>query len=577
MAIYRRLLRFCIPYWPVFILAALGMAAYAATDTGFALLINQLIGAFGDDTGADDLQRWLPLAILLLFLVRGVAEFTSTYTLGWIGRRVIEQMRRELFARYLVLPSRFFDQASGGALLSRLTFNIEQVAESTSNVITVLIRDTLTIIGLVGYMIYLSPPLTAFVFIVAPVLTVIIRVLSRMFRRHSTRIQDSMGELTRISEEALRSQRVIRVFGGQAYEAERFRQANERNRRMHMRMYATKAAGNAVTALLAAFGIAGVVFFATQDFVRDSMALGDFGGFITALVLLMRPLRQLTNVNVAIQRGIAAGSSIFALLDEAGEPDGGQVAPARVRGEVEFRDVSFGYASDQGPVLHGVNLHVPPGQTLAIVGRSGSGKSTLVSLLPRFYDATSGEILLDGVPLRDYSLAGLRAQVGMVSQDVVIFNGSIAENIAYGALGGAPRAAIEAAARAAHVDEFADRLPDGLDSWVGDKGVLLSGGQRQRIAIARALLKDAPVLILDEATSALDTESERHIQQALDALMRDRTTFVIAHRLSTIERADRIIVMADGRIVESGTHHELLAAGGRYAHLYQLQFRDEPG
>lgn len=578
LAIYWRLLGYCKPYWPVFLVSAIGMAFYAATDTGFAFLINRLIGAFAD-TGEDEagagVQRWLPLAILGLFMVRGIAEFTSTYGLGWIGRKVIQRLRSLLFAKYLRLPTRYFDQSTGGSLLSKLTFNIEQVAESTSTVVTVLIRDTLTIIGLVGYMIYLSPPLTAFVFVVAPVLTLMIRVLSRMFRRHSTRIQESMGELTRISEEALRSQRVIRIFGGQDYEVNRFDSANEHNRRMHMRMYATRATGDAVTAFLAAFGIAGVVFFATQDFVRNAMELGDFGGFITALVLLMRPLRQLTNMNVAIQRGIAAGSSVFALLDEVDEPDGGSRNPGRVRGEVELRDVSFSYATEKGAVLRHVNLSVPPGQTLAIVGRSGSGKSTLVNLLPRFYDASAGEILIDGIPVRDFSLAALRAQISLVSQDVVIFNDSIANNVAYGGLGEASRADVEAAARAAHVDEFATRLPEGLDTWVGDKGVLLSGGQRQRIAIARALLKNAPILILDEATSALDTESERHIQQALDELMKNRTTFVIAHRLSTIERADRIIVMADGEIVESGTHAELLAAGGRYAHLYQLQFRDE--
>jgi len=578
LAIYRRLLGYCAPYWPVFLVSAVGMAFYAATDTGFAFLINRLIGAFsspGDGEAGAGVQRWLPLAILGLFIVRGIAEFTSTYGLGWIGRKVIQRLRSLLFAKYLSLPTRYFDQSTGGSLLSKLTFNIEQVAESTSTVVTVLIRDTLTIIGLVGYMIYLSPPLTVFVFVVAPVLALMIRVLSRMFRRHSTRIQESMGELTRISEEALRSQRVIRIFGGQGYEARRFDSANEHNRRMHMRMYATRATGDAVTAFLAAFGIAGVVFFATQDFVRNSMDIGDFGGFITALVLLMRPLRQLTNMNVAVQRGIAAGSSVFALLDEADEPDGGSRDPGRVRGEVEFRDVSFSYATEKGAVLRHVNLHVPPGQTLAIVGRSGSGKSTLVSLLPRFYDASDGEILVDGMPVGELSLAALRAQISLVSQDVVIFNDTIANNIAYGSLGEASRADVEAAARAAHVDEFSDRLPDGLDAWVGDKGVLLSGGQRQRIAIARALLKNAPILILDEATSALDTESERHIQQALDELMRNRTTFVIAHRLSTIERADRIIVMADGEIVESGTHAGLLAAGGRYAHLYQLQFRDE--
>lgn len=577
-AVYRRLLSFCAPYWLIFLMAAVGMAIYAATDTGFAYLINQLISAMapGDPTPAQQqLKRWLPLGVLVLFTVRGVAEFASTYGLGWIGRRVIKTVRGLVFEKFLRLPTAFFDARSAGTLLSKLTFNIEQIADSTSNVVTVLIRDSFTVIGLVGYMIYLSPLLTVVVFTVIPVVALLVRTLSRMFRRHSTRIQESMGELTRITEEALHSHRIVKIFNGQDYEARRFEDANERNRRMNMRMFATRAAGDGVTALLAAVGVAGVIFIATQDFIRESMDIGDFGGFITALVLLMRPIRQLTTVNVSVQRGIAAGVSVFELLDETDEVDSGTDRPARVQGRVEFQGVSFAYRDDKGPVLRDIDLVVPPGQTLAIVGRSGSGKSTLVSLLPRFYEPTAGTVLIDDQPLLAYSLKSLRDQVSLVSQEVVLFNDTIANNIAYGALSGASRSAVEAAARAAHVDEFAERLPNGLDTWVGDRGVLLSGGQRQRIAIARALLKDSPVLILDEATSALDTESERHIQEALVRLMADRTTFVIAHRLSTVERADRIIVMSEGRIVETGTHAELLAAGGIYAGLYRLQFQDD--
>jgi subfamily B ATP-binding cassette protein MsbA len=344
---------------------------------------------------------------------------------------------------------------------------------------------------------------------------------------------------------------------------------------MNMRLFAVRAAGDGVTALLAAVGMAGIVFVANQDSVRAALDIGDFGGFITALLLLMRPLRALTGVNVSLQRGIAAGTSLFELLDEEAERDTGSRAPERVRGDVEFRDVSFEYVADKGPVLRHIDLRVPAGQTLAIVGRSGSGKTTLVGLLPRFYDAEKGAVLIDGVPVEDYTLRALRSQISLVSQEVVLFNDTIAANIAYGSVSPPSRAAIEAAARAAYVDEFTAQLPEGLGTWVGDRGVLLSGGQRQRIAIARALLKDAPILILDEATSALDTESERRIQDALGRLMQNRTTFVIAHRLSTVEQADRILVMADGGIVESGTHAELLAAGGQYAHLYKLQFRDE--
>ena len=580
MVIYRRLLSFARPHWGVFIVAAIGMAFYATTDTGFAWLVKQLLAGINGTGPAPDprnevIRQWLPLGIMVLFVVRGAAEFASTYSLGWIGRQVIKSLRALLFDKFLHLPARYYDGELTGTLLSKLTFNVEQMAEAASNVVTVLIRDSLTAIGLVAYMVYLSLPLSAFVFVAAPLLAVLIRVLSRMFRRYSSRIQESMGELTRITGEALQSQRIIKIFNGQEYESQRFEAANERNRRMNMRLFAARAAGDGMTALLAAVGMSGIVFVANQNFVRDALDVGDFGGFIAALLLLMRPLRSLTGVNVALQRGIAAGESVFQLLDEEGERDTGTLAPGRLQGKVEFRDVSFAYVAEKGLVLRNVNLLVPPGQTLAIVGKSGSGKTTLVGLLPRFYDAEVGAVLIDDEPVQNYTLASLRNQISLVSQDVVLFNDSIAGNIAYGSLEKVAREDIEAAARAAHVDEFSAQLPDGLDTWVGDRGVLLSGGQRQRIAIARALLKNAPVLIFDEATSALDTESERRIQDALGRLMRDRTTFIIAHRLSTIEQADRILVMADGRVLESGSHAELLALGGHYAHLHRLQFRDE--
>ncbi|MEO7385873.1 MAG: lipid A export permease/ATP-binding protein MsbA [Gammaproteobacteria bacterium] len=579
-AIYRRLLDFARPHWGVFIFAAIGMAFYAATDTGFAWLVKQLLASIEAPVGTQDpqaelIRRWLPLGIMVLFLVRGASEFATTYSLGWIGRQVIKSVRTLVFNKFLHLPTRFYDASSTGTLLSKLTFNIEQMADAASNVVTVLIRDSLTAVGLVVYMVYLSPPLSAFVFVAAPLLAILIRVLSRMFRRYSTRIQESMGDLTRITGETLQSHRVIKIFNGQDYEGRRFETANEHNRRMNMRLFATRAAGDGVTALLAAVGMAGIVFVANQDSVRAALDIGDFGGFITALLLLMRPLRALTGVNVSLQRGIAAGESVFQVLDEEEERDTGTLAPVRIRGQVEFRDVSFQYVAEKGLVLRNVNLRVPAGQTVAIVGKSGSGKTTLVGLLPRFYDAEHGAVLLDDRPVQEYTLTALRNQISLVSQEVVLFNDTIAGNIAYGTLSTVSRTQVEAAARAAYVDEFTDQLPQGLDTWVGDRGVLLSGGQRQRIAIARALLKNAPILILDEATSALDTESERRIQQALGRLMQDRTTFVIAHRLSTIEQADRILVMADGGILESGTHAELLAAGGHYAHLHKLQFRDD--
>jgi subfamily B ATP-binding cassette protein MsbA len=577
-ALYRRLLALSLPYWRMFLLAAVGMLLYAATDTAFAWLVNQLLQAVtpGESTREHaELRRWIPLAILLLFLVRGIGEFASTYGLGWIGRRVIMSLRERVFDKFMRLPAGFFDRSSSGVLLSRLTFNIEQIAESTSTVVTVMIREVLTAIGLVVYMVYLSPPLAAFIFIAVPVIGGLTRTLGRLFRRYSARIQQSMGDVTRVAQEALQSQRVIKIFNAREYENRRFAVVNDHNRRMHMRLVVTKASGDAVTAFVAAAGLAAVAAVATSDTVRQAMDLGDFGGFITALLLLMRPLRQLTGINAVIQRGLAAGESVFAVLDQPEESDAGTERPLRVRGEVEYRRVNFTYDAAKGIVLRDIELTVPPGQKLAIVGRSGSGKTTLVNLLPRFYEPDSGTILLDGRPLQSYSLAALRSQISLVSQEVTLFNDTVASNIAYGALSGAPRAEIERAARAAHLEELLAQLPQGLDTVVGDRGLLLSGGQRQRIAIARALLKDAPILILDEATSALDTASERHIQAALEELMHNRTTFVIAHRLSTVENADRIIVMAEGRIVESGTHRELLAAGGHYATLYRLQFRDE--
>jgi subfamily B ATP-binding cassette protein MsbA len=575
--VYRRLLSICSPYWRIFTVAALAMAIYAVTDTGFAYLMNNLIKTLTPDELSPELQlvrKWLPLAIMLLFIVRGLVAFFSAYCLGWIGRQVIRQLRSQAFGKFLTLPIQYFDRTSAGELLSKLTFNVEQIAEATSNVVTVLIRDTLTIVCLLAYMIYLSPPLTVILLIIGPLMALVIRFLSKLFRRYSARIQTSVGDVARIAEEALQSVRIVKIFGGQKYESERFDAVNDKNMRLNMRLIMGRAGGDAMVNVVIAVGVAGVVFFSTVESVRPADS-GDFVGFITAMVFLLRPIRQLTNMNISIQRGIAAGTSIFELLDHREEQDVGQLVPTEILGSVEFRNVDFTYSDEKGAVLEGINLVVPKGEMLAIVGRSGSGKSTLVNLLPRFYEPDTGCILIDNTPINDFRLAALRDQISLVSQEVVLFDDTVARNIAYGSLSDASREEIEAAAHAAHVDEFANNFPDGLDTQVGDRGVLLSGGQRQRIAIARALLKNSPILVLDEATSALDTQSERHIQQALQELMKNRTTFVIAHRLSTVENADRIIVMADGRIVEQGSHRELIAAAGHYATLHQLQFKDE--
>lgn len=578
-AVYRRLLHICSPHWKVFIVAAIAMAIYAVTDTGFAFLIRNLM-QYLDPEGLGEnellIRRFLPVAVVGLFLIRGLVAFLSAFCLGWIGRNVIMVLRGQAFDKFLVLPTPFFDSISAGEMLSRLTFNVEQVAEATSHVVTVLVRDTLTIICLLAYMSYLSLPLTGILLITGPLMALVISVLSKVFRRHSARIQTSVGDVARITEEALQSHRIVKIFGGRNYESDRFASVNEKNMRLNMRLIATRAGGDALINLVIAIGVAGVIYFVMFEDFRPPAA--DLAGFITAMVFLLRPIRQITNINVSIQRGIAAGASIFELLDEPEESDTGSFTVDRVSGHVEFRAVNFKYSEQKGAVLADISLDVADGEMLAIVGRSGSGKSTLVSLLPRFYDPDSGVIRIDGRPLLDYQLANLRDQIGFVSQEVVLFNDSIANNIAYGGLSHATRAEVERAAHAAHVDEFANAMPDGFDTQVGDRGVMLSGGQRQRIAIARALLKNAPILILDEATSALDTASERHIQQALAELVQNRTTFVIAHRLSTVESADRIIVMSEGRIIESGAHADLLSRDGEYARLHRMQFKDEvPG
>ncbi|MBT8137207.1 MAG: lipid A export permease/ATP-binding protein MsbA [Gammaproteobacteria bacterium] len=573
--VYRRLLGYAKPYWPLYSAAIAAMVVYAATDTGFAALMRPLLdGSFIEKD--PDTIRIIPVLMVALFLARGLAGFVANYCLNYVGRHVIKKLRGEVFEKFLLLPTAVHDQSSTGVLLSKLTYNIEQVAESTTNTITVIIRDTLTIIGLVIWMFYLNVQLALFIFLVGPMIGWLMRIVSARFRRYSLRIQDSMGDVTRVAEEVLSSHRVVKVFNGQEYERRQFERVNEKNRRLFMRMVAVRAISIPVIQLIAAFGMAGIVFLATRPEMLEQLTVGTFISFFTAMLMLMGPLKRLTNVNANLQRGIAAGKSIFEILDTSSEPAGGERRLDRARGDMAFEGVQFSYDAAKGDVLSGIDLAVAAGQTVAFVGRSGSGKSTLINLLPRFYDVTGGRILIDGHDIREYRLADLRRQIALVSQDVTLFNETIARNIAYGTMERADEAAIAAAAKAAHVTEFTDTLPDGLDTLVGDRGVLLSGGQRQRVAIARALLKDAPVLILDEATSALDSESERHIRQALDALMQHRTTLVIAHRLSTVENADLIVVLDSGRIVETGTHASLIERGGHYASLYRMQFDEEP-
>jgi subfamily B ATP-binding cassette protein MsbA len=567
---YMRLLGYARPHWAMFLLGVLGMVLYAAVDTGFAVLVKKFLdGAFVERDPR--MLVYVPAGIIVLFLVRGIGDYLSVYAPGWVGRQVIKALRGDVFARYLRLPVSYFDRNGVAQLLSRLTYNIELVAEAATNAVTFIIRDTLTIIGLIGYLVYLNWKLTLFALAVAPLIIGLIRATSTLFRRYSTRIQSSMGDVTRVAKESLESQRMIKVFNAEAQQAEVFEEVNEHNRASFMKLITVKAVSNPVVQMIAAAGLAAVMYMAIRDVLDRGLTIGEFTSFLTALLLVTAPLRRLVSVVGPLQQGIAAGESVFEVLDAAAEDPGGDVALGRARGEIEFRDVTFTYDADKGQVLTGISVRVAPGETVAIVGRSGSGKSTFVSLLPRFHDPGSGAVLLDGIDIRAYRLPDLRNQLALVSQDVMLVDDSIRNNIAFSAPG-ASAADVERAARAAHVLEFAAELPEGLDTVIGERGALLSGGQRQRVAIARAILKNAPVLILDEATSALDAESEHLVQTALAGLLEGRTTLVIAHRLTTIERADRIVVMDAGRIVESGTHAELLAAGGVYAALHRMQF-----
>ncbi len=573
LRIYRRLLGYAFPYWRVFIFAALAMVVYSGSNTALVWLVEPLLdGSFVERD--PDIIRIMPVAILGLFLVRGLGNFGSAYGMGYIGRQVIKHLRAHLFGHLMRLPTAFYDRHTTGQLLSRLTYNVEQVAQSTTDAVTVIIRDTVMVIGLLGLMFYLNFKLALFSLIVAPSIALLIRYVTRRFRKVSSRIQHSMGDVTQSSGEVIGANREIKIFGAEDHERRQFETINERNRRLNMKFLATKAGSTPAVQFIAGWAVAAIVFMATSDAMIEDMTPGIFAAFMGAMMGLLQPLRHLTTVNAQLQKGIAAAQSIFQLLDTAPEHDAGTRQLERARGDIRFENVSFTYDAATVPALRGVSVAIRPGQTVAFVGRSGSGKSTLVSLLPRFYDPRSGLIRLDGHDVREYRLSDLRSQIALVDQNVTLFNDTVAANIAYGSTGGVSRADIEEAARAANAWEFIETLEQGLDTLIGQNGVMLSGGQRQRLAIARALLKQAPILILDEATSALDTESERAIQGALERLMAERTTLVIAHRLSTIEKADLIVVMHDGQVVEQGQHEDLLAHGGHYAALHAVQFSD---
>jgi subfamily B ATP-binding cassette protein MsbA len=568
---YRRLLGYLRPYRGQFALGVLGGILFSATMASFSLYAKQL----GDGTFTNRDPRtivWVPLALVGLFILRGLGDFTQTYYMGYVGRQIVSQLRREVFHRILMLPIGYFDRNASALLLSRLTYNTEQVGQATTDSIVVTIRNTLTIIGSIGVLFWLNARLALVALTMGPLVGWLVSIINRRFRRYSRRIQDSMGDVTRVAKESFEAPRLIKVYNAQDHINAQFDAVNSHNLRSNMKLILTRSLSNPVVQLVTASGMALVLRTAIADAVHGVMSTGDLLGFVTALVSIAQPLRELVGVAGPLQQGIAAGQSMFEILDEPAEPQGGGYIATRVRGDVELANVSFSYASGKGAALQDVSTRVAAGESIAIVGKSGSGKSTLVNLLPRFYDVTSGSVRIDGRDVRDYDLRSLRQQIAVVSQDVVLFNDTIRNNIAFGRAVSAE--ALERAAEAAHVLEFVRNQPAGFDTMVGDRGVLLSGGQRQRISIARALLKDAPILILDEATSALDSEAERHIQAALAQLVHNRTTFTIAHRLSTVEQADRIIVLNEGVIVETGTHEELLKIGGIYSHLHRMQFAE---
>ena len=570
-AIYRRLLRYVIPYKLAFGLAVFGMVCAAATDAGLAAMLKPILDGGFVDKDPEWIQL-LPILFIGVALLRGAGTFISSFLMAWIGRNIVKTLRREMFTHVLSLPTSFYDASSSGTLISKFTFDVEQVASAATDAITIVIRDVLTIIFLLALMFYTSWQLSLVMFVLGPIIIVLVSFVNKRFRRISTRIQASMGNVTQVSEEAIEGHRVIKTFGGQDYEATHFETVNEGNRRQFMKLIATSVSSVQIIQFISACALAAIIYLATSGPMLDSITPGTFMSFLAAMMMMLTPVKRLTTVNVIIQRGIAAAKSIFDLLDAKVEVDNGSIRLEKISGAVEFNDVCFSYEQSKGVVLNNISFRAEAGQSIAFVGKSGSGKTTLASLLPRFYDYSSGSITIDGHDICELTLESLRQQIALVGQDVMLFNDTIGRNIAYGSLKDCSEEEIIQAATAAHAMEFIETLPDGLDTMVGDNGVLLSGGQRQRLAIARALLKNAPILILDEATSALDTESERFIQAALDVLMKDRTTFVIAHRLSTIEKADTIIVMSEGKIVEHGKHAQLLAMKGYYANLYHLQY-----
>lgn len=572
--VYKRLLGYTKRFWVVGVIAVVGMII----DGGGLAVFTKLLPPMIDRLFAEKdpvLIFWMPIWIILIFVVRGIGTFASSYGIAYIGRNVVNEMQRDVFAAYLRLPATFFGREHSGHQVSRITYTSEQVAVASTDAIKVVITEGVTVVGMLYVMLSTSAYLTLALFVMVPLIALIANVVSRRYRAISRRIQGMMGSVTGTVEESVEAHREIRVYGGQDHAAARFKDVTDNTRRLNLKIASTNAQSSTAIQTVAALALAVMLFLATRPFEIQRMSGGVFIAVLLAMGGMMPSLRRLANIQSNIQSGISASESLFEIIDMAPEIDAGTRPLERAQGDIRFEDVGLIYPRGEVEALRHISLHCAPGTVTALVGRSGSGKSSLVSLLPRFNTPSSGRILVDGLNYEEFTLASLRRQIAWVGQSVVLFDGTVAENIAYGELSGASEAEIIAAAQAANAWEFIQKMPDGIHSAIGQGGNRLSGGQRQRLAIARAILKNAPILVLDEATSALDTESERLIQQALQGLMKDRTTLVIAHRLSTIEHADQIAVMDQGRIVERGTHAELLAANGHYAALHRMQFHSQ--